>query len=123
MAAPTDSFASITTGYQEAAATALQSWTDGLHTFTGSQAGLPDAKVMAKQYFDAIQQVLDTQRRFAEALFSVADTARTFSDQAVRATEHAINATQAATEGLASITKNAGEQATAAVRATKSFAS
>jgi methyl-accepting chemotaxis protein len=113
----------VTTRYQEAATTALRSWSDGLHTLTESQAGLPDAKVMAKQYFDAIQQLLDTQRRFAEALFTVADTARTFSDQAVRATEHAVNATQAATEGLATITKTAGEQASATARATKSFAS
>jgi methyl-accepting chemotaxis protein len=123
MSTPIDSFASVTTRYQEAATTALRSWSDGLHTLTGSQAGLPDAKVMAKQYFDAIQQVLDTQRRFAEALFTVADTARTFSDQAVRATEHAVNAAQAATEGLSTITKTAGEQATATARATKSFAS
>src|SRR4051812_29322374 len=85
MSTPIESFAAVTTRYQEAAATALRTWTDGLHTFTGGDAGLPDAKAMAKQYFDAVQQVLDTQRRFTEALFTVADTARTVSDQAVQA--------------------------------------
>lgn len=123
MTTPIESFASTTTRYQEAAATAVRSWADGLHTLTGAQAGLPDAKVMAKQYFDALQQVLDTQRRFTEALFTAADTARTFSDQAARATEHAAKATRAATEGFASIAKSAGEQASVTARATKSFAS
>jgi uncharacterized protein (DUF608 family) len=122
MSAPIESFAAAGTRYQEAATTALRTWADGLHTFTGSETGLPDAKGMVKQYFDAVQQVLDTQRRFAEALFTVADTARTVSDQTVRATEHAVKATQAATEGFANTTKNAGEQATATVRAANGFA-
>ena len=123
MTTPIESFASMATRYQEAAGAAVRSWADGLHAFNGAQAGLPDAKVMAKQYFDALQQVLDTQRRFTEALFTAADTARTFSDQAARAAEHAVNATQAATDGFASMTKSAGEQASATARAGKSFAS
>ena len=118
MSTPVESFAAVTTRYHETAATALRTWTDGLHMFTGSDAGLPDAKAMAKQYFDAVQQVLDAQRRFTEALFTVADTARTVSDQALRATEHAVNATQAATKGLASITNTASEQAAATARVT-----
>jgi methyl-accepting chemotaxis protein len=106
----------------EATASALRTWTDGLHTFAGNESALPDVKSMVKQYFDTVQQVLDSQRRLTEALFTVADTARTVSDQAIRATEHALNATQAATEGFASIAKGAGEQAGSVANATKSFA-
>jgi hypothetical protein len=122
MSTPTESFAAVTTRYQEAASTVLRTWTDGLHAFSGSEAGLPDAKAMAKQYFDVVQQALDTQRRFTEALFTAADSARTFSDQAIRATEHAVNATQAATESLTSITKSAGEQISATAQATNHLA-
>jgi len=65
----------------EATASALRTWTDGLHTFAGNESALPDVKSMVKQYFDTVQQVLDSQRRLTEALFTVADTARTVSDQ------------------------------------------
>jgi len=124
MSTPVESFATVTARTQEAATTALRAWSDGLQTFAGSLSGsesaLPDVKVMAKQYFDATQQVLDMQRRFTEALFSAADTARTVSEQAVRATEHAANATQAATNGLADMAEGAGAQTRALARATKS---
>ena len=47
----------------EATASALRTWTDGLHTFAGNESALPDVKSMVKQYFDTVQQVLDSQRR------------------------------------------------------------
>lgn len=123
MSTSAESFATVTARTQEAATTALRTWSDGLQTFAGSlsatDSALPDVKVMVKQYFDATQQVLDMQRRFTDALFSAADTARTVTQQTARATEHAVNATQAATNGLADLADNAGAQTRALARTAK----
>jgi methyl-accepting chemotaxis protein len=124
MGTPVESFVTATTRSQEATTSALRSWADGLQAFSGgSQSALSDLPTMIGQYFDAVQQVLDGQRQFAETMVSVLQTTQTFTNQAARAAEDTVNAVHSAANGVASVTKAAKEQTSAVARATKAATS
>jgi methyl-accepting chemotaxis protein len=119
MSSPVESFVAATVRSQEATTSALRSWTDGLQAFGGGQSALPDMPTMIAQYFDAVQQVVDSQRQFAETMVSVLQTTQTFTNQAARAAEDTVNAVHSAANGVASVTKAAKEQTSAMSRAAK----
>jgi hypothetical protein len=123
MSTPVESFVTATMRSQEATTSALRSWADGLQSFSGAQSALPDVPTMVAQYFDAVQQVVDSQRQFAETMVNVLQTTQSFTKQAARAAEDTVNAVHSAANGVASVTKAAKEQTSAVARGVKAATS
>ncbi len=123
MSNPVESFVTATVRSQEATTSALRSWTDGLQAFKGGQSVLSDLPAMIGQYFDAVQQVVDSQRQFAETMVSVLQTTQTFTNQAVRAAEETADAVHSAANGVARVSRAAKEQTGAMSRAAKAASS
>jgi ABC-type transporter Mla subunit MlaD len=119
MSSPVESFFTATVRGQEATTSALRTWTDGLQAFTGAQSTLSEAPAMITRYFDAVQQVLDIQRQFAETMVEAAQSAQTVMKQVAGAAEDSADAAHAATNGLADVTRAAKGQTRAVTRATK----
>ena len=71
MSTPVESLFTATMRSQEATTSALRTWADGLQAFTGAQSTLSEAPALITRYFDAVQQVLDIQRQFAETMIGV----------------------------------------------------
>ena len=71
---------------------------------------------MVSRYFDAVQQVLDSQRQFAETLLSVMQSTQTATNQAVRAAKDTVDAVDTAANGTAKITRAAKQQTSAMSR-------
>ena len=46
-----------------------------------------DMPAMVGRYFDAVHQVLDSQRQFVETMLNAAKSAQTFAEQALRVAE------------------------------------
>ena len=82
MSTPVESFATATARGQEATASVLRSWADGLHAVTGARSALPDLPSMIDSYFEAVQRVLDNQRQFTEAVVSVMRSTQAGANQA-----------------------------------------
>jgi hypothetical protein len=113
MSTPAESFATATVRGQEATTSVLRSWADGLQAFSGSQSPLSDMPSMVSRYFDAVQQVLDSQRQFAETLVSAMQSAHTITNQAVRAAKDTVDAVDTAANGTARLTRAAAQQTSA----------
>jgi hypothetical protein len=113
MSTPAESFATATVRGQEATTSVLRSWADGLQAFSGSQSPLSDMPSMVSRYFDAVQQVLDSQRQFAETLVSAMQSAQTITNQAVRAAKDTVDAVDTAANGTARLTRAAAQQTSA----------
>ena len=77
MSTPAESFATVGLRAQEAATSALCSWVDGLQTFAGGESVLSDMPGTISRYFDAAQQVLDSQRQLAETMATAMQTMQT----------------------------------------------
>ncbi|MCO1655563.1 hypothetical protein [Pseudonocardia humida] len=131
MSTATDQFTDLTTRTQEAVGTAVRTWAETVQSLTGNLAegrvALPDAQGIVSRYFDVAQQVLDTQRRFAET-FVAAGTQATeaVTEQAARAAQsvvtHTANATETVTDKAAEATKDAGEKLANGARTTRNAA-
>ena len=113
MSTPVESFVTAAVRGQEATTSALRSWADGLQAFSGGQSPLSDMPSMISRYFDAVQQVLDSQRQFAETLVSVMQSTQTVTNQAVRAAKDAVDAVDTAASGTARMTRAAKQQTNA----------
>jgi hypothetical protein len=131
MSTATDQLTEFATRTQEAVTSAVRTWADTVGTLTGNltdtRTALPDAKTVVARYFDVAQQVLDTQRFFAESLVAAgAQATEAVTDQAVRATQsvaaQTANATETATAKVAEAAKEAGKQVANGVRATRNAA-
>ena len=119
MSSPLESFATATKNTQEATSSALRTWSDGLQSVSAGQNLLADMPAMVGRYFDAVQQVLDSQRQFVEAMLGAAKSAQTFTDQALRASEESAAAMQTATKSAADIAKSTKAQTSAVARMAK----
>jgi uncharacterized phage infection (PIP) family protein YhgE len=119
MSTPAESFATVGLRAQEAATSALCSWVDGLQTFAGGESVLSDMPATISRYFDAAQQVLDSQRQLAETMATAMQTMQTFTNQAAQAAENTINVMHTAANGGATVTKAAKEQTSAMARTIK----
>jgi len=119
MSSPVESLFTATMRSQEATTSALRTWTDGLQAFTGAQSTLSEAPALITRYFDAVQQVLDVQRQFAETMVEAAQSAQSVMKQVAGAAEDSADAVHAATDGMADVTRAAKEQTRAVARATK----
>jgi hypothetical protein len=75
MTTATDQLVDIAKKGQEAVTSAVLTWADNAQTFaTGLTAGqpkLPDAQEIVKNLFDFAEQILTTQRDFAQSLVAV----------------------------------------------------
>lgn len=120
MNTPLDSFVTATRSTQEATASALRTWTDGLQSVSAGQGTAMDMPAMVGRYFDAVSQVVDSQRQFVETMLNAAQSAQTFTNQALRASEDSAAAVQTATKSAADIAKSAKEQTSAVARMAKS---
>lgn len=123
MSNPIESFTAATSRGQEATTAVLRSWTDGLQAFSGGQSGLSDLPGMVSRYFDAVQQVLDSQRQFVEAVANSAQGAQSFMNQALRATQDSVDAAQSTTDGMADLANAAKSQTRAMSRVAKAATS
>ena len=119
MSTPLESFVTATKSTQEATASALRTWTDGLQSVTAGQGLMADMPAMVSRYFDAVHQVLDSQRQFVETMLNAAQSAQTFTDHALRASEESAAAMQTATKSAADIAKTAKVQTSAVARMAK----
>jgi hypothetical protein len=131
MSTPTDQLSEFTTRAQEAVTSAVRTWAETVQSMTGNLAegrvGLPDARTFVTRYFDVAQQVLDTQRRFAETVVAAGTQAtEVVTEQAARAAQsvatHTANATEAATDKAAEAAKEAGREAANGARAARNAA-
>lgn len=131
MSTATDQLTEFTVRTQEAVSSAVRTWADTVQSLTGNLAdgrvALPDAQAIVSRYFDVAQQVLDTQRRFAETLVAAgAQATEAVTEQAARAAQsvasHTANATETVADKAATATQNAGQQAAAGARATRNAA-
>jgi ABC-type transporter Mla subunit MlaD len=120
MSTPAESFVTVGMRSQEAAMSAVRSWADGLQTFAGGESELSD---MISRYFDVVQQVLDSQRQFAETMATAMQTLQTLTNQAAHAAEDTVTAMHAAGNGAATVTKAAKEQTSAIARTAKAATS
>lgn len=119
MSSPAESFVTAATRTQEATSSGLRSWADGLQSFAGGQSALPDLPGMVAMYFDAMHQVLDTQRQFAEAMLRAAQTTQDVMNQAARAAEQTADLAHTTANSAATVTRAAKEQTGAMARAGK----
>lgn len=119
MTTPFESFVTVTRSTQEATASAMRTWTDGLQSVSAGQGLLMDMPAMVGRYLDAVHQVLDSQRQFVEAMLNAAHSAQTFTDHALRATKESAAAVQTATSAAADVAKTAKEQTGAVARMAK----
>ena len=119
MSNPVETFTTAAVRGQEATTSAMNSWADGMQAFTGGQSLVADLPGMVRRYFDAVQQVLDSQRRFAETMIGVAESAQSFTNQATRVAKDALDAASSATNGVASLTNAAKSQTDARARVAK----
>ena len=119
MSTPAESFATVGMRTQEAATSALRSWVDGLQTFAGGESVLSEMPTMISRYFDAAQQVLDSQLQLAETMATAMQSMQTFTTQAAQAAENTINVMHTAANGAATVTKAAKEQTSAMARTAK----
>jgi hypothetical protein len=132
MSTATDQLSEFTSRTQEAVTSAVRTWAETVQSLTGNLAdgrvaGLPDAQALVSRYFDVAQQVLDTQRRFAETVVAAgAQATGAVTEQAARAAQsvatHTANATEAATDKAAQAAKDAGREAAAGARAARNAA-
>jgi hypothetical protein len=132
MSTATDQLSEFTSRTQEAVTSAVRTWAETVQSLTGNLAdgrvaGLPDARDFVARYFDVAQQVLDTQRRFAETVVAAGTQAtEAVTEQAARAAQsvasHTANATETATDKAAQAAKDAGREAAAGARAARSAA-
>jgi len=118
MTAPTDTlFDTFVEGAhrtQEAVTAAVRSWADTVAGWNGARPALPDAAAVVDRYFDAVQQVLDTQRSFAKTVIGAgAQAAEAVTEQAARATQSVATHTVNAAEGVAEHATKATKAATA----------
>ena len=104
MTTPNDQFTDITNRSQEAATTAVRSWTDSMQSFAG-QSQLPDLQGVVNQYFDFAETMLTKQREFAQqwasatasAFEGVTEKAQSVATEAANSTEAVVdNATDTA---------------------------
>ena len=116
MSTPLDSFVTATRSTQEATASALRTWSDGLQSVSAGQGLVMDMPAMVGQYFDAVYRLMNSQRQFFEAMVNAAQNAQTFTDQALRAGEQSTAAMQTATKSAADIAKTANDQTKAVAR-------
>ena len=119
MSMPFESSVTATRSTQEATASALRTWTNGLQAFKTGQGLMMDMPVMVGRYFEAVHQVLDSQRQFVETILHAARSAQTFTDQVLRASEESAAAAQTATRSAADVAKMAQEQTSAVARMAK----
>jgi hypothetical protein len=128
MSTATDQLTDFTTRTQEAVTSAVRTWADTVQSLTGNLAdgrvALPDAQAFVARYFEVAQQVLDTQRRFAETVVAAGTQAtEAVTEQAARAAQsvvaHTANATETVTDKAAEATKDAGREAAAGARAAR----
>jgi hypothetical protein len=132
MSTATDQLSEFTSRTQEAVTSAVRTWAETVQSLTGNLAegrvaGLPDAQSFVARYFDVAQQVLDTQRRFAETVVAAGTQAtEAVTEQAARAAQsvatHTANATETATDKAAEAAKDAGREAAAGARAARNAA-
>jgi hypothetical protein len=131
MSAPTDQFIEIANRTQEAVTTAVRTWADTVHTFTGSVTGsrpsLPNAQGAVDRYFDFAEQLLESQRRIAKTVLTVgAQAAETVTEQAARTAETVAQRTagagESAVDKAAAVSKTAAEQTTTTARAARNAA-
>lgn len=87
MTTATDQFVDIAKKGQEAVTAAVQNWADNAQNFatslTGGQPKLPDAQEIVKSYFDLAEQLLATQRDFAQSVIAKATEATEAATSAV----------------------------------------
>jgi hypothetical protein len=128
MTAPTDQFVDIAKRSQEAVTTAVRTWADTVQSFAGNlttgQAQLPDPQSVVEGYFDFVEKVLATQRRFASEWVSASVKAgETVQEQVSKATEtvaaQTVNGTEQAAAVATATTQKAASTARAARNATK----
>ena len=103
MTALNDQFTDITNRSQEAATTAVRSWTDSMQSFAGKmttgQSQLPDLQGVVNQYFDFAETMLTKQREFAQqwasatasAFEGVTEKARSVATEAANSTEAVVD--------------------------------
>ena len=128
MSTATDPFTAITSRTQEAVNTAVRTWAETVQSLTGTLAegrvALPDAQGFVTRYFDVAQQVLDTQRRFAETVVAAGTQAtEVVTEQAARTAQsvasRTANAAETVTDKTAEAARDAGEKLAAGARATR----
>src|SRR5262245_11149540 len=124
MTTATDQLTELTARTQEAVNSAVRTWAETVQSLTGnlteSRIGLPDPQTIVARYFDVAQQVLDTQRRFAETVVAAGTQAtEAVTEQAAKAAQSVATQTVNATEAA----QDAGQKAAnAAARATRNVA-
>ena len=119
MSMPFESFVTVTRSTQEATASALRTWTNGLQAFKTGQGLMMDMPAMVGRYFDAVHQVLDSQRQFVETMVRAARSAQTFTERVLHASDESAAAVQTATRSAADIAKMAQEQTSTVARMAK----
>src|SRR5262245_16140974 len=92
MSTATDQLSELTSRTQEAVTSAVRTWAETVQSLTGTltdrRVALPDAQALVTRYFDVAQQVLDTQRRFAETVVAAGTQAtEAVTEQAARAAQ------------------------------------
>jgi hypothetical protein len=127
---PVESFVTATARTQEAASSVLRSWVDGLQSFAAGPSAKPDLPTMVGSYFDALHQVLESQRHFAETWVRVAHSTQDLVNQAVHAAEQTSDVVQStadqaahdAADGAATVNRVAKEETAALAQETSSLA-
>jgi hypothetical protein len=131
MSTATDQLSEFTSRTQDAVTSAVRTWAETVQSLTGNLAdgrvALPDARAFVSRYFDVAQQVLDTQRRFAETVVAAgAQATEVVTEQAARAAQsvasHTANATETVADKAAEATKDASREAAAGARAARNAA-
>jgi len=118
---PIESMMTVATRGQEAATSALRSLAQSWQTVAGTQSAMSEVPDLVAGYIDATRRILAGQRQLAATMVSAAQTVQSVTDQATRAAEEGLNALHAAANGMAGITKAAGDQAAAAASWTRTL--
>jgi hypothetical protein len=127
MTMPTNPFTDVADRGQEAATSAVRTWTDTVQSFastlTAAQSPLPDLQGVVEQYFDLAEKALADQRAYARQWLSgVVQASAAVSEQAQRATQsvaaHTADAAEAVVDNAAQTARVAVDETVATARDT-----